>query len=73
MWCAGVVAAAQRSVRTAADVAGEKNSRRRSVEAGVAEAVAQRDWEAAEQTDGMMSPPASPEGEEDAEGDVRMG
>lgn len=72
LWCAGVVAAAQRSVRTAADEAGEKHRRRRSVEAGVARALGQRDWEAAEQTDGMMSPPASPS-IEDAEGDVLMG
>lgn len=72
MWCAGVVAAAQRSVRTAADEKGEQSSRRRSSEAGVARAVQQRDWEAAEQTDGMMSPPASPP-LEDGEGDVVMG
>ncbi|SLM40616.1 WD40/YVTN repeat-like-containing domain [Lasallia pustulata] len=76
MWCAGVVAAAQRSVRTAADEAGERKLRRWSAGAGVAVAMAgapeSRDWEAAEQADGMMSPPESPK-EEDGEGDVVMG
>lgn len=66
------MAAAQRSVRTAADEKGEQRSRRRSVEMGVARAVDRRDWEAAEQVDGMFSPPPSPP-LEDGEADVVMG
>lgn len=72
MWCAGVMAAAQRSVRNAADEKGEQRSRRRSAEMGVAQVLEQRDWEAAERVDGMFSPPASPPAE-DGEGDVVMG